>query len=60
MPDIIGTTGDDLLIGTDARDYINGQEGDDTIQDGGGDGFISLATLENVTATDIDTSSWVF
>jgi hypothetical protein len=26
--------------------------------DGGGDGFLTLATLENVTATEIDMGAW--
>lgn len=55
----IGYTGSDAV----ADGYVGiTQSGANTLVqvdgDGGGDGFVSLATLENVTATEIDTGAW--
>ncbi|MGB0632140.1 MAG: calcium-binding protein, partial [Alphaproteobacteria bacterium] len=55
----LGYTGSDAV----ADGYLDvSQSGADTLvrvdADGGGDGFVNLANLENVTATDIDMGAW--
>ncbi len=40
MPDINGTSGNDILVGTSGPDVIRGFEGNDTITGGGGNDII--------------------